>query len=172
MLYWSLECVCTTACRSKKCPPACWEFCADTGAASAVPPSLVGSFNESQFPTECHITPLNDLIKQSRHLLSPAISLFTAASTAVTQPPPVPHPPPLPAGVRWDQIAESQHLPAAINATPSLSALVIQHAITCLPTSGRRARTRHPSGTQRSNKAFSSAFHTDIKGSAFSRHKG
>lgn len=73
--------------------PACWEFCADTGAAPP-PPHLVGSFNESQFPTECHITPLNDLIKQSRHSLSPAISLFTTASTAVTQFSPLPTPPP------------------------------------------------------------------------------
>lgn len=47
--------------------------------------SLVGSFNESQFPTACHITPLNDLINQARHLLSLAISLFTIASSAVTQ---------------------------------------------------------------------------------------
>ena len=46
---------------------------------------LNGSFNESQFPTARHITPLNDLINQARHLLSLAISLFTIASTAVTQ---------------------------------------------------------------------------------------
>lgn len=45
-------------------------------------------FNESQFPTARHITPLNDLIKQAWPLLSPAISLFTTESKAVTQPPP------------------------------------------------------------------------------------
>ncbi len=47
--------------------------------------SLDGSFNKSLFPTACHITPLNDLINQVGHLLSLAISLFTIASTAVTQ---------------------------------------------------------------------------------------
>lgn len=92
MLYWSQECTCITACRSKKCVPAC------AGNAAYPQPhihtlpgclplsvSLDGSFNESQFPTACHITPLNDLINQARHLLSLAISLFTRASTAVTQ---------------------------------------------------------------------------------------
>lgn len=46
---------------------------------------LDGSFNESQFQTVRHITPLNDLINQARHLLSFAISLFTIASIALTQ---------------------------------------------------------------------------------------
>lgn len=102
MLYWSRECVCITACRSKKRAPACTLGSLRRHGSSLrllrllrlLPPSvsLVGSFNESQFPAECHITPLNDLIKQSQHLLSPAISLFTTASTAVTQFPPSPPP--------------------------------------------------------------------------------
>lgn len=101
MLNWSQECVCITACRSKKCAPACTlgslrRHGRRLSRLRRLPPSvsLVGSFNESQFPAECHITPLNDLIKQSRHLLSPAISLFTTASTAVTQSP-TPTPTPL-----------------------------------------------------------------------------
>lgn len=143
MLYWSQECVCITACRSKKC--VCLRVGNSAQTQEQPPPSpsfrpppsvpLVGSFNESQFLTPCHITPLNDLIKQSRHLCSPAISLFTTASTVVTQfhpPPPPALCPPSPAGIRWDPIAMPQHLPAAINFTLSLSNLFKGDAITCL----------------------------------------
>lgn len=94
MFYKSREWTCMTACRSKKMC-ACVCACAGNTAyphththALAVFPlsfSLDGSFNESQFPTACHITPLNDLINQARHLLSLAISLFTIASSSVTQ---------------------------------------------------------------------------------------
>lgn len=71
-------------------------------------PSLSPSrFNESQFPTARHITPLNDLIKQAWPLLSPAISLFTTESTAVTQFQPHSSPPdplPLLSTLYWDHI--------------------------------------------------------------------
>lgn len=65
MLYWSQECVCITACRSKKCvclhvgnsaqtqeqtPPSS-SFLLLPSPSFRPPPSIVGSFNESQFPT-------------------------------------------------------------------------------------------------------------------------
>lgn len=92
MRYWSRECTCISACRSQKSLRVCVGNTAYPQThihtllrRLPLSVSLDGSFNESQFPTACHITPLNDLINQARHLLSLAISLFTIASTAVTQ---------------------------------------------------------------------------------------
>lgn len=79
--------MCLYNCMCKKCACMCVGNTAYPLARTHSPHSLPldGSFNESQFPTACHITPLNDLINQARHLLSLANFLFTIASTTVTQ---------------------------------------------------------------------------------------
>lgn len=136
--YWSPECTCITACRSKQCvrahvlgilPTHRHTHTHTLPCCLPLSVSLDGSFNESQFPTARHITPLNDLINQARHLLSLAISLFTIASSAVTQ---FSFLALSLSTLHLDHRAMPWHLFSVINFPPFLSNLFLQSAITCL----------------------------------------